>query len=163
MPKQSKTKAKTKANLKKREATPEAPGITTKKSYWVMVAMVMAIAFSLAGYMIGFSLGNIAVLMVTIVLLIGLMGYIRVTSSSLSKSKRATFLFVGASIIGFGIWAAIMLILMGTGLLEVIFVDPFFIFPTLIICLTMGAFIGELLGRNSRVRAFFFKPEDDSN
>ncbi|XHH10087.1 MAG: hypothetical protein ACFCUE_05495 [Candidatus Bathyarchaeia archaeon] len=161
MPKQSRNKAKTKAKLKiNQKIQPEAPGFTTKKSYWVMLSVVMVSVFSVAGYIMGFTLSNIVVLMVTILVLIGLMGYIRVTPSSLSKSRRGTFLFVGASFIGFGIWAAIMLVLIGIGLLEVVFVDPFLVFPSLVICLTVGAFIGELLGKNSRVRAFFFKPED---
>jgi len=161
MPKSSKTKAKTKAQLKaKRKAQPEAPGITTKKSYWIMLTVVMVAVFSVVGYMIELSLSNIAVLMITIALLIGLMGYVRTTSSSLSKSKRATFLFVGASIIGFSIWAAIMLTLRAVELTESVFADSFLLIPSFIICLTAGAFIGELLGKNKRAQVFFFKPED---
>jgi NO-binding membrane sensor protein with MHYT domain len=160
MPQQSKSKAKSKAKLKtKRKVTPEAPGITTKKSYWVMLAVVMAVAVSIAGYMLNLSPLGIAVLMVPVILLIGLIGFIRVTPSMLSISRRATFLFVGASVIGFGIWAAMMLALMATNLLTNVFGDPFFIMPSLIAFLIIGAFIGELLGRNRRVQTFFFKED----
>ena len=160
MPKQSKTKAKPKAKLNaKRNPRPEAPGITTKKSYWVILTVVMAVAVSVAGYMVQLVLEQIAFLIVNVALLIALIGYVRVTPSTLTKSKRATFLFVGASVIGFSIWAAIVLVLIYTGLITNIFADQFFVFPSLVMCLTGGAFIGELLGRNSRVQSFFFKPE----
>jgi len=164
MPKQSisKTKAKAKTQSKtKRKVQPETPGITTKKWYWVMLTIVMVAVFSVAGSIMGLTLPNIVVLMITIVFLCGLMGYVGTTPSVLPKSKRATFLFVGASIIGFGIWAVIMLISMGAGLIENI-VDSFFIIPSLILCLIAGSFIGELMGRNKRIQTFFFKPEDIS-
>lgn len=160
MPKQSKSKSKNKVNLKKRRnIEPQTPGFTYSKSYWVTLAFVMAVAFSVAGFIINLSAAAVASLVVTVAFMIGLLGYLRVTPSSLSVSKRATFLFVGASVIGFGVWAAVMLALMTAGLLETVFVDSFLLVPSLINCLTVGAFIGELIGRNSRVQAFFFKPE----
>jgi FtsH-binding integral membrane protein len=162
MPKTSKNSAKTKTQLKaKRNAQPEAPGITTKKSYWVMLSIVMVAVFSVAGYVMDLGVVNIAVLMVTIVFLVGLIGYVRITPSNLSNSKRGTLLFVGASVIGFSIWAIPMYILITTELIESVFNNPFFIVPSLIICLTLGAFIGELMGRNSRIQKFFFKSKDD--
>ncbi len=160
MPKQSKNKSKAKAKLKtKIEAQTETSSFTMKKSYWIMLSVVMAVAVSIAGFMFDISPLGIAVLLVPIVLSIGLVGYLRITPSSLVKTRRATFLFVGASFIGFGIWAAIILVLMYTGLLESIFVDTFFIIPSLITFLIIGAFIGELLGRNKRVEGFFFKED----
>jgi len=161
MPKQSKTKAKTKAQSKtKRNAKPEAPGITTKKSYWVMLTVVMAVAVAVAGFIVKLSAEQIAFLTVTIAMAIALIGYVRLTPSTLSVSKRATFLFFGAAVIGFGVWTAIILSLYATGSIENIFSDQFFVFPSLIISLAGGAFIGELLGRNIRVQSFFFKQED---
>jgi uncharacterized membrane protein len=112
--------------------------------------------------MLKFAIVDLAVLMLSIILLIGLIGYVRLTPSNLSKSKRGTFLFIGVSIIGFSIWAIIMLILMNTGTIETIFDgNAFYILPSLIICLTVGAFIGELMGKNSRIQQFFFKPKND--
>jgi uncharacterized membrane protein len=163
MPKSSKTKVKSKNQLKaKRAAKPETPGITTKKSYWVMLSVFIVIIFSIAGYLLEFAIADIAVLMISIVFLISLIGYVRITPSNLSKSKRGTFLFVGASIIGFSIWAIIMLILMNTGTMATVFDNKtFYIFPSLVICLTAGAFIGELMGKNSRIQKLFFKPTDN--
>jgi hypothetical protein len=162
MPKHSKTKAKQKTTAK---PVPDVPGITTKKSYWVMLTLIVAVAVSIAGLMINLPLIDVVILTVTVVLMIGLMGYVRVTPSSLPKSKRATFLFFGGSVIGFGIWAAIVLALNFTGAMlqiaNALNSDQFFVIPSFIIMLTVGAFIGELLGRNSRVQKFFFKPKDD--
>jgi hypothetical protein len=165
MPNQSKTKAKTKAKQKTTaKPAPEVPGITTKKSYWVMLTLIVAVAVSIAGLIINLPVIDVAILTLTVVLMIGLLGYVRVTPSSLSKSKRATFLFFGGSVIGFGIWAAIVLVLNFTGVMlqiaNALNGDQFFVIPSFIIMLTVGAFIGELLGRNSRVQKFFFKPED---
>jgi hypothetical protein len=161
MPKQSKTKTKTKTQTKiKRNVQPDTPGITTKKWYWVMLTIVMVTVFSVAGFMISLNLSNIVALILTIVPIIGLMGYVRTTPSNLSKSKRATFIFVGASVIGFSIWAVIVLLSTDAGLLENIFADQFLIVPSFIICLTAGAFIGELMGKNSRIQTFFFKSKD---
>jgi hypothetical protein len=165
MPKQSKTKAKTKAKQKTIVNTaPEVPGITTKKSYWVMLTLLMVVAVSIAGLMINLPVTDLAILALTVVLMIGLMGYVRVTPSSLTKSKRATFLFFGGSVIGFGIWAAIVLVLNFTGAMlqiaNALNGDQFFVIPSFIIMLTVGAFIGELMGRNSKVQKFFFKPEE---
>lgn len=163
MPKSSKTKAKTKTVLKKKRVVPpETPGITTKKYYWIMLSVVIVIVFSVAGYLLNFATVDLAVLMIAMVLLIGLIGYVRITPSNLSKSKRGTFLFIGASIIGFSIWAITMIILINTGIIETVFDhNAFFILPSFIICLTVGAFIGELISKNSRIQKFFFKPKND--
>jgi cation transport ATPase len=161
MPKPSKTNAKTKTQLKaKRKTQPEAPGITTKKSYWVMLSVVMVAIFSIAGYIMKLEPVYIAVLMVAIVFLIGFIGYVRITPSDLSKSKRGTFLFIGASIIGFSIWAVPMYLLFISKVLGDLDFDLFFVVPSLIMCLILGAFIGELMGKNSRVQKLFFKPTD---
>ncbi len=164
MPKQTKTKAKNKAKLKnQRKAEPEAPGITTKKSYWVMLTVLMAVVVSAAGFMVNLEALQIVVLAVTVMMLIGLIGYVRVTPSSLPKFKRAVFLTFGASIIGFGIWAIIMLILNYTGVIaqmENTTGVTFYVIPSLVIYIIGGAFIGEFLGRNSRVQKIFFKPKE---
>jgi 4-hydroxybenzoate polyprenyltransferase len=163
MPKPSKTKAPTKTQLKaKRKTQPATLGITTKKSYWVMLSVVMVAVFSVAGYMMELSVVNIVVLMIAIVLLIGLIGYVRITPSNLSKSKRGTFLFVGVSIIGFSVWAVPMYILFIAKAIGDLPFDPFFIVPSLIMCLTLGAFIGELMGKNSRIQQLLFKSTDDA-
>ncbi len=163
MPKPSKTTRKQKAKLKNQQKTePETPSITTKKSYWVALTLVLTVAASVAGYIMNLAPVNIAILAVTIALTIGFAGYVRVTPSNLPLTRRATFVFVGASVIGFGVWAAIVLVLMATGFLVQIgdmLGDQFFVIPSFIVSLILGAFIGELIGRNPKVQAFFFKPE----
>ncbi len=160
-------KAQKKADLKakskqQRKNEPQGPSITTKKSYWVTLTVLFAVVVSVCAYVLNFSLLNNAILVVTIAFVVAVMGYIRVSPSTLSISKRATFLFVGASIIGFSIWAAIVLILNASGLMMQIadaIGDQFFILPSLIVCLIFGALIGELVGRNGKVQAFLFKPK----
>ncbi|MCL2172990.1 MAG: hypothetical protein LBH62_04610 [Nitrososphaerota archaeon] len=163
MPKSKpKAQSKVKSQIKTKQKTPlSTPGITTKKWYWVMLTVVMVAVFSVVGYISNLDLIEIAVLMFVIAILIGLIGYVRITPSNLPATKRATFLFVGASVIGFGIWAAIMLVAINTELIASIFSNPFFVIPSFIIFLIVGAFIGELLGKNRRVQALLFKTESN--
>ena len=73
-------------------------------------------------------------------------------------SERATFFFVGASIIGFGIWVLIVLSLNALGVLVQIsssIGDSFFVITSLIICLVLGAFIGDFIGKNRETVLFF--------
>ena len=157
MPKPVKPKPKQKAKAK-RKAEPEAPGITTKKSYWVMLAFVLAVASGVLGVTSGLDSGKTVFLTLTILAMIGCVGFIRVTPSSLSISKRLTFIFVGISIIGFGIWAAIVLLggIYGLGSLVEAWGSQFFAVTTLVMCLSLGALIGELIGRNKEVQLRLF-------
>jgi hypothetical protein len=158
MPKSDKSRLKSKVKPK-RKAEPELPNITSKPSYWIMLTLVTVVAASVFGLVTGITLLRIAVLAVTIVVLIGFVGYIRVVPSNLSLSKRATFLFVGASVIGFSIWAAIILASNATGfMLQIVnsVGEQFFVVTSLASCLAVGAFIGDLIGKNQRVQARFF-------
>jgi NO-binding membrane sensor protein with MHYT domain len=92
-------------------------------------------------------------LMATIAVLVSFLGFVRVTSTTLSFSKRATFIFVGGSVIGFGIWASITLVFMPQ---IVALNDNFFVGASLAICLATGAFIGELLGKSRKVQERLF-------
>ena len=125
-----------------------------------MLTLVTTVAMSVFAFVLGIALLRIAILMVTIVVLLGFMGYLRVVPSSLTLSKRATYLFVGASIIGFSIWAAIILFSRATGLILQMLNsvgEQFFIVTSLVICLTVGAFIGELIGKNiEKIVAFVY-------
>jgi hypothetical protein len=163
MPKQSKTKVQSKAKSQtktKPKSQPETLGLTTNKWYWIMLTVVMVAVFSVASYLLEFRLEQIVVLMFTIALLIGLIGYVRITPSKLSVSKRATFLFIGASVIGFGSWAIIIFVAITAGFIEGINVESFYVLPSFIISMIIGAFIGELLGKNSRIQFLFFKTAD---
>ncbi len=65
---------------------------------------------------------------------------------------------MGISIIGFGIWAAIILLgnRYGLGALVEAWGDQFFAVTTLVICLSVGTLIGELIGRNKEVQIRLF-------
>jgi len=164
MPKPSKTKPKQKVKPKLKHKEPEVPGITTKKTYWITLTALLAVVSAVFGVVMGIGLLQTAVLVAAVVVLIGFIGFIRVSPSTLSISKRATFLFVGASVIGFGIWAAMVLISNSTGFtaqIESSLGDQFFAVTSLTICLTGGAFIGEVIGRNKSVQERLFPPKMD--
>lgn len=140
-----------------RKSKPEAqqPIITATKAYWLALAAVFAVVSAVFGVSMGLSVTQTVVLIVTVVLLIGVIGFIRTTPSNLSLSKRATFIFAGASIIGFSIWAAAVL----SGLLTLLAEEHGEVFipvTSFSICLTVGAFIGELLGRNRKIQDSLF-------
>jgi hypothetical protein len=155
MPKPYKNKQKQKAKLKRKE--PEVPGITTKKSYWIALTTLLAVVSAVFGVVMGIGLLQTAFLAVTIAVVICTVGFIRISPSALPMSKRATFLFVGTSIVGFGIWAALTL----SGVVAQAanaFGEEFFVVTSLALCLTAGAFIGEVIGRNKRVQERLFPP-----
>ncbi len=161
MPKPAKKlpKANPKKLKTKQKAEPKPPSITTKKSYWLMLMLLAAVAMLVFGATMGIDWAETAVFAVTLVVVVGVIGYIRVNPSTLPLTRRATFLFVGASVIGFSIWAAIALALNVTGF--IVQIDSFmgaetFAGSTLAMCLMAGALIGEMLGRNERVQARLF-------
>jgi hypothetical protein len=94
-------------------------------------------------------LGKELLILGSILSILGLTFYIGFKSSE-GYSKRATFFFVGASIIGFSIWVVMVLSFNATGVLSQISssvgVDLFAI-TSLIICLVLGALIGDLIGK----------------
>jgi hypothetical protein len=138
MPKPAKIRPKPKNKLSKKESQ-------------VLLAVVTVVF----GVTNGISLIQNAILTLTIVVLIGVLGFIRTTSSTLSLSKRATFIFVGASVIGFAIWAAITLSGITTQLVNEVG-QTFYVVTSLAICLTVGAFIGELLSKNKKIQEQLF-------
>jgi hypothetical protein len=158
MPKPAKAKPKQKPNPK-RKPEPEEPGITAKKEYWVVLAAVLAVASAVFGFTQSLGAAEIAMLIAAVVVPIGVIGFVRISPSTLSISKRATFLFMGMSLIGFGIWAAIVLVGGRYGLITQVTAalgSNFFIVTTLSICLSLGALAGELIGRNREVQIRLF-------
>lgn len=156
MPQPAKTRPKQKNKPKlKPKAQVQAPSITTKKEYWIVLTAVLAVVTAVFGVTAGFSLVRTALLIVTVVVVIGFVGLIRTGKSDLSLSKRATFIFAGASVIGFAIWAALTL----SGVVTPIAVEvgeEFYAVNSLVTCLTGGAWIGELLGRSRWIQSRLF-------
>jgi hypothetical protein len=163
MPKPSKTRPKPKSKKQlKNEA--EVPGITTRKSYWVVLAAVLAVVSAVFGLTMGLDALQVTVLVAAVVVPIGTIGYIKVSPSELALGKRATLLFMGVSVIGFGIWAAIVLVggVFGvTAQMTNALGSQFFIVTSLAVCLAVGALAGELIGRSKAVQIRLFSALDE--
>jgi len=157
MPKPSKSRPKQKVKPKhKDKVEPESPGFTTKKSYWLVLTLVFGVVSAVFGTVLGMGLAKTAMLVATIVVLIGALGFIRVSHSTLSFSKRATFVFIGVSVIGFGLWAAFVLLFIP----QIVGLDDFFVVTSLAIFLAVGALIGDLLARSKKVQEGLFSSLD---
>ena len=154
MPKTAKNYLKTQPKKTKRKKpqpkTQSKPvSITTRKSYWITLTLFTVVFASFFGYFVNMSLERIVMMLVTVLLLIGFAFYIRFKPSTATVNKRALFIFVGASIIGFSIWAVMVLSLNATELQTQIasaIGDDFFAITSLIICLILGAFVGDWIG-----------------
>ena len=154
MPKPNRTPPKHKTKTKPK-AQPQTPSITSNKTYWIILTAVLAVVTAVFGATMDISLPRTALLIVTVVVVIGFVGLIRTGKSDLSLSKRATFIFAGASIIGFIIWAVLTL---SGALVQVVIAagQEFYVVTSLASCLTAGAWIGELLGRNKWIQTHLF-------
>ncbi len=154
MPKPSNSKPKPKAKPKgKVKPEPEAASITANPTYWVVLTVVFAVVSAAFSGILGFNLVRAVVVIATVAVLIAAVGFIRVSPSKLSLGKRATFVFVGASVIGFGIWAALALALMPQ---LVALDDQFYVVASLAICLAVGAVVGELISRIRQLQERLF-------
>jgi lysylphosphatidylglycerol synthetase-like protein (DUF2156 family) len=134
--------------------------ITTTKSYWITLTLLIVVFAFVFGYFVNLSLDRIVIMLAAVLFVIGFARYIRVKPSTTTISKRATFFFVGASIIGFSIWAVMVLSLNVTGLhpqVASVIGDGFFAITSLIICLISGAVIGDLIGTNGERISIFIK------
>jgi len=150
MPKNQKTKPKVcpKTKLK---THPEPASITSRKSYWIILSVTMVIFGAAYGSLMHLSVAAIVVLLGSVLAIIGFAQYLKFNPSTMKTNERATFMFGGASIIGFLIWIAMTFLTaiagFGSQISSSIGVG-FFMVTTLIICLLLGAFIGDIIGKN---------------
>jgi hypothetical protein len=154
MPKPAKTRPKQKTKQKPKVQS-QTQSITSTKPYWIILTTMLAIVTAIFGALVSMSLERTALLIVTVVIVIGFVGLLRTGKSSLPLSKRATFIFAGASIIGFIIWAALTL----SGALAPVVLavgQEFYVVNSLLTCLAAGAWIGELLSRSKMVHERLF-------
>jgi len=160
MPKNYPKKQPKKVKLKsKNKLAPKPVSITSSKTYWLALTLMMIVFGSVYGYIMKVAIAGIGLLLASVLFIIGFAYYLRFKPSLLKNSERATFLFIGACILGFGIWAAVILLSQLTGLWTTLagsVGDYFFAITTLIICLTSGAFIGDLIGLNKEKISLFF-------
>lgn len=146
----SKTQSKkTKPKKTKFKDQPKPVSLMKSKTYWIILTLIMVVFTFAYGFLMNISLEKEALILGTILAVIGLafsLGF-----KSLNYNKKATFIFVGASTIGFSIWAAIVLSFNATRInsqiASTLGID-FFSLTSLIICLSLGAFIGDLIGKN---------------
>jgi hypothetical protein len=150
MPKTPKARRKIQPKTK-HKPQPAPVSITARKSYWIVLTASMVVFGTVYGYLMNVAAAAIGILLATVLSLIGFSGYLKFKPSTMPATKRATFIFAGASIIGFLIWVAIVLSLNATGFEPQItssIGNGFFAITSLIICLTAGAFIGDVIGKN---------------
>ncbi|HUK85929.1 MAG TPA: hypothetical protein VLU95_08705 [Candidatus Acidoferrum sp.] len=141
---------KTKPKKIKSKVQSKPVSLFRSKYYWITLTAIM-IAFTIAfGYIMQIAFEKEALIFSTILVAIGFAFYVGF-KQTVSYPKRAVFFFVGASIIGFCIWAAIVLSFGATGINEQVAssigIDLFAV-TSLIICLISGALIGDLIGKN---------------
>ena len=149
MPESDKTRPKPKPKAKAK-LQPEQASITAKKSYWLMLAAVLGVATAVFAVTLNIGLTRTAVLTASVLAVIGAMGFIRTTKSNFRTVYRAVFVFGGMSIGGFLIWAAMVYLTDAAGLATQILDslgDQFFSVTTLAICLSTGAFVGDLISK----------------
>ena len=140
---------KTKLKKNQPKAQPK-PSLLKSKYYWITLTVTILVFTVVLGYSIQISVGKELLMLGSIFSLIGFAFYIGFKPSE-NYDKRATFFFVGASIVGFSIWALMVLSFNASGIIAQISSSvgiDFFAITSLIICLILGAFIGDLIGKN---------------
>lgn len=152
-PKKSKLKTRNKAE-------PKPVSITSSKTYWITLTIMMVFFGSVYGYMMKVPADAIALLIATVLMVIGFAFYLKFKPSLQENNSRAIFLFIGASVIGFLIWVALVLFSGAVGFWVQIsgsIGDNFFAITSMIICLICGAFIGDQICDNKEKITYFLQ------
>ena len=155
-------KAKSKAYPKKfKKTNAKAPvqpvNITKSKFYWIALSIVIVVCILILGVAKNIPVQQVALIMVTVLSVLGLAGYIRVKPSNLTIKSRATYLFVGGTVIGYSAWAVTVILLAVTGLGAQVanpLGNQLFIISSQIIFTVMGAFVGDFLSKNMAFLSF---------
>ena len=146
----SKDQRKTRPKEKQSKAQQTQVSIFKNKYYWMFLSILILVLTVAFGYLAQISVGKELLMLATIFTLIGFAFYLGYKPSPTDK-KKVLLILIGASIIGFSIWAVMVLAVNATGLLLPITSSTgtdFFAVTSLIICLVLGAFIGDLIGKN---------------
>jgi len=154
-PKTHPKKTKPKKNQPKAQSKPFS--LMKSKTYWITVALIILIFTVAYGYFMQISVGKELLILGSVFSVMGFAFYIGFIPCA-SYNKRVTFFFVGASIVGFSIWAVMVLFFNATGIITQISSSigiDFFAITSLIICLVLGAFIGDLIGKNREAVGLF--------
>ena len=143
-------------NQKKTNVISEPVSITKSKFYWITITVITIIAVLGYGIVARIAIAQLGLILAAVLSVIGVASYVRLKPSILTAKTRATYLFVGAAVIGFSIWAAMVLTLAATeiGAQSSVLGSQLFIVASQIIFLAIGAFIGEYLSTNDAFQAF---------
>jgi hypothetical protein len=147
-------------NKKKPNVISEPVNITKSKFYWITLTFISVISVLGYGIVTSVAVAQLGLILVTVLTVIGVAGYVRLKPSILTAKTRATYLFVGAAVIGFSIWATLVITLAISGLgaqSPSFWGSQLFIVASQIIFLSIGAFIGEYLSTNDAFQAFAVK------
>ncbi len=166
MPKKSKNQAKpysksdrkSKAKSKKSKVQANPVNILKSKYYWIFLTIAVFVFAVVLGLLMQMALGKVVMMLSSILAVTGFAFYLGYKSSE-GYEKRTTFIFAGASIVGFCIWATLVFFLSIIGVMfeieNFIGVD-FFAITILIICLIAGAFVGDVIGKKRDAIYLFF-------
>ncbi len=165
MPKKEKTyskfnsKSQRKNKLKETRARSQQKPISILKNkyYWIILTATILVFIFALSYIIQISKEKELLMLGMVLSIIAFAFYVSYKPSS-NYNKRATFFFAGASIIGFSIWALIILSLNAFGIIIQIVNsvgDSFLVITSLTICLVLGAFAGDYIGKNKEIILFF--------
>ena len=141
---------KTQPKKNKPKAQMKTPSLFKNKYYWITLALIILVFTVAYGYSAKISVEKELLILGSVFSLIGLAFYIGFKPSE-NYSKRIIFFLAGASIIGFIIWAVMVLLFNAVGFTSKISSsvgEEFFAITSLIICLVLGSFIGDLIGKN---------------
>jgi len=144
-------------NQKKPIAISEPVNITKSKFYWITLTIITVIAVLGYGIVANVRIDQIGLILAAVLSVIGVAGYVGLRPSILTAKTRATYLFVGAAVIGYGIWAAMVLTLAVSGVgaqFPNVLGSQLFIVASQITFLAIGAFIGEHLSTSDAFQAF---------
>lgn len=147
---------KTKQKKTKVKDQPKPVSLLKSKTYWITLTLIMVVFTIAYGFLMNITLEKEALILGTILAVISLAFSLGFKPSS--YNKKATSIFVGASVIGFSIWAAIVFSFNAAGINSQIASSigiDFFALTSLIICLSLGAFIGDLIGKNKEKIVLF--------
>lgn len=114
--------------------------------YWVVLVSVSIVIAVFGSYFSKFSQVSTANVLIVTLLGIGFAYYITVKPST--AANRSLFLFVGATVLGFILWGALM-IFSNAGIRWAMSNEEFDLFAltSLIACWIIGALIGDLVGK----------------
>jgi len=146
----SKDQPKSKPKKGASKAQPTEVSIFKSKYYWIFLSIVLIVFTVAVGFTIHMSLAKELLILGSIFAVIGFGFYLAFKPAPTDK-KRIILILIGVSIIGFSIWALTVLFLSLTGALgeiETTVGITFFSVTTLLICLVIGAFIGDLIHKN---------------